>query len=283
MKSNGHYVDLPPEGWTFVGDHTIVVPKMLVKGLLPYRGIAFIGGQSGAGKTFIAGHLSTSLSSATPFFGRIVKERVGVAIIAAEGTEQTGNRLTAAAQAQGLDIRDLPIAWRGGAPLKSADDVAVIGTQLEELGTHIQQQYDVRLGVAILDTVAATFDMEDEDSNSEVAKAIRKMRDLGDKFKGLVIPIHHYGKSAATGLRGGSAWRAGADVVLSVIAERNELTGKVRDESWRWRSPETASRVRSHRSISPSPSWARTKTATRSGPSSSRRPTGRARWPPRPD
>jgi hypothetical protein len=230
MKHNGRrldYVDLPPGGWSLICDHKIVAPKMLVKGLLPYRGIAFIGGQSGAGKSFVACSLSTSLSSATQFFGRIVKERVGVAIIAAEGTEQTGNRLTAAAQAQGLDIRGLPIAWRGGAPLKSAEDLALIGKQLEELGEHIRQQYGVRLGVAILDTVAATLDMEDEDSNSEVAKAIKKMRDLGDRFGGLVIPIHHYGKTASTGLRGGSAWRAGADVVLSVLCDRNDLTGEI--------------------------------------------------------
>jgi hypothetical protein len=227
MKSNGHYVDLPPEGWSFIGDHKIVAPKMLVKGVLPFRGIAFIGGQSGAGKTFIADDLATALGSATPFFGRAVKERVGVAILAAEGADQAGNRLTAAARGRGLKIGDLPIAWRGGAPLKTADDVDAIGKQLLELGEHIRQQYGVRLGVSIIDTVAATFDMEDEDRNSEVARAIRKMRDLGDKFEGLVIPIHHYGKSAATGLRGGSAWRAGADVVLSVIAERNELTGKV--------------------------------------------------------
>src|SRR5208337_5237287 len=40
-------------------------------------------------------------------------------------------------------------------------------------------------------------------------------------------PVHHYGKSDAAGLRGGSLWRGGADVVLSVIADRNELTGKV--------------------------------------------------------
>jgi len=78
--------------------------------------------------------------------------------------------------------------------------------------------------VVILDTVAATFDLEDEDKNSEVAKAIRKMRLLGETFGGLVVPIHHYGKTAATGLRGGSAWRAGADVVLSVIADRKEQT-----------------------------------------------------------
>ena len=187
-------------------DHKIVAPKMLVKGLLPYGA-----SPSSAASRAPARALSPAIDLASglgdPFFGRIVKERVGVAIIAAEGTEQTGNRLTAAAQAQGLDIRGLPIAWRGGAPLKSAADVDLIGKQLHELGTHIQQQYGVRLGVAILDTVAATFDMEDEDSNSEVAKAIKKMRDLGDKFEGLVIPIHHYGKTATTGF---AAARPGA-------------------------------------------------------------------------
>jgi AAA domain len=157
-------------GWSFLRDHKIVAPKMLVKGLLPYTGIAFIGGQSGAGKTFIADDLAVALGSASPFFGRVVKERVGVAIIAAEGVEQAGNRLTAAALARGLDINDLPIAWRGGLPLKSAADVDKLGKQLHEIEKEIREQYGVRLGVSILDTVAATLDMEDEDSNSEVAK-----------------------------------------------------------------------------------------------------------------
>jgi AAA domain len=200
---------------------------MLIKGVLPYRGIAFIGGQSGAGKTFLACQLAACLGSTAPFFGRAVRERVGVGILAAEGADAMGNRLTAAAQALGLDVRDLPIAWRSSAPLKSARDVDAFGEQLLGLGKHLAAEYGVRFGVAILDTVAATFDMEDEDSNSEVAKAIKRMRVLSAKFNGLVVPIHHYGKAAATGLRGGSAWRAGADVVLSVLCDRNELTGEV--------------------------------------------------------
>ena len=39
--------------------------------------------------------------------------------------------------------------------------------------------------------------------------------------------VHYYGKSDLAGLRGGSAWYAGADVVLSVVAERDQLTGRV--------------------------------------------------------
>jgi AAA domain len=219
--------DAPPSGWSLLSNHKITAPRTLIKGVLPYQGIAFIGGQSGAGKTFLAGHMAVCLGSASPFFGRTVHERVGVGILAAEGTESMGNRLTAAAKAVGLDIRKLPIAWRGSAPLKSEKDVEGFGEQLLELGRYLTAQYNVRFGVAILDTVAATFDMDDEDSNSEVAKAIKKMRHLSAKFNGLVVPIHHYGKTATTGLRGGSAWRAGADVVLSVLCDRNELTGEV--------------------------------------------------------
>jgi hypothetical protein len=218
---------LPP-GWSLLADHEIRAPRMLVKGLLPYEGIAFIGGQSGAGKSFIACDLAVALASGVPFFGRKVNERVGVAIIAPEGGEQLGNRLRAAAHARSLDINNLPIAWLGDAPLlKRAKDVEGLGRTLLELGARLKAQYDVRLGATALDTVAATFDLADEDKNSEVAKAIRAMRQLGARFRGLLIPIHHYGKTVITGLRGGSAWRAGADVVLSVIAERKELTGEV--------------------------------------------------------
>jgi hypothetical protein len=110
---------------------------------------------------------------------------------------------------------------------ENARDLDQAADQLLTLGKHIQQRYGVRLGMAILDTVAATFDLEDEDKASEVAKALKKMRALGEKFGGLVMPVHHYGKTATTGLRGSSGWRAGADVVLSAIAERKESTGEI--------------------------------------------------------
>jgi hypothetical protein len=42
-----------------------------------------------------------------------------------------------------------------------------------------------------------------------------------------MIPIHHYGKAPTTGLRGASGWKAGCDAVLSVLADRDEITGKV--------------------------------------------------------
>jgi RecA-family ATPase len=103
----------------------------LIRGLLPYKGIAFVGGQSGAGKTFVSVDLAVSLSTKTSFFDREVRERVGVAYLAAEGGEQLGNRLFAAARARGLELSNVPIAWRGDSLIiTSAADVDAIADQL---------------------------------------------------------------------------------------------------------------------------------------------------------
>ena len=214
--------------WRFLCDHQPAAPRMLIKGIAPHRGILFIGGQSGAGKTFIETHLANSLASRSPFFGRDVRERVGFALLTKEGTDSIGNRLAADAQVRGLDLSTLPIAWRGDIPpIKTAEDVSRITSELLALGEHIEQRFGVRCGAFSYDTVAASFEMEDENSNADVAKVIAKLREFEDRTRALQIPVHHYGKSDSAGLRGGSAWYGGADVVLSVVADRDQLTGRV--------------------------------------------------------
>jgi hypothetical protein len=83
----------------------------------------------------------------------------------------------------------------------------------------------VRLGAVICDTLAASFSLNDENDNSEAAKAIRAMKVMSDALGVVVLPVHHFGKAAETGLRGASAWRAGCDTVLSVLADRDQTTG----------------------------------------------------------
>jgi hypothetical protein len=53
------------------------------------------------------------------------------------------------------------------------------------------------------------------------------MRAISDVTDTLVVPVHHYGKSPKTGLRGASGWRAGCDAVISCIADRDEISGVV--------------------------------------------------------
>jgi hypothetical protein len=213
----------------FAGDAEIEPPRMLIKGLFPYQGVAFIGGQSGAAKTFIVVDVALSLSTGKPFFGRVVKERVGVVMVVSEGQAMMAARIEAARRTKAPDIARPPIAWITNLPpFKSNSDIKQFAKRLRAIDRRFRSDYGVRLGVVIIDTVAASFDLQDEDDNSEVARTIRKMRLLGNALGALIIPVHHYGKAATTGLRGGSGWRAGADVVISILADRDGLTGKVK-------------------------------------------------------
>ena len=87
------------------------------------------------------------------------------------------------------------------------------------------------LALVIIDTVAAAFSLDDENNNAEAARAIRSMRSIGEPVGALVGAVHHYGKTTETGLRGASAFHAGADTVISVLANRNQTTGEVSNRS----------------------------------------------------
>ena len=199
--------------------------------MAPRNGIAFIGGQSGAGKTFVAVDIAVSLSTGQPFFGKRVKEKVGVIIIAGEGAQTLQPRITTAKKARSIHT-PLPIAWTDTFPdFTKAEEVKAFILKLKRMKQRMLEQYGVRMGCIVIDTLAAVFNLADENDNSEASKIIRAMKVIGDELDALVMPVHHYGKGAETGLRGASAWRAGSDSVLSITADRNQLTGLVTDHS----------------------------------------------------
>ena len=69
------------------------------------------------------------------------------------------------------------------------------------------RRFGVRLGQVPIDTVSASFNMKDEDDNSEATKVCNVMRAIGDELGILMAPVHHYGKNPESGLRGASAWK----------------------------------------------------------------------------
>jgi AAA domain len=100
----------PTSNFYFDGGQLPAPRKMLIPDVMPAEGIAFIGGQSGAGKTFIAILMAVCLASGRAFFGRRVKERVGVVFVAAEGRNMVPARIEAAKIDLGV-VEPLPIAW----------------------------------------------------------------------------------------------------------------------------------------------------------------------------
>ena len=215
----------PLANFIFMGDGKPSPQRMLIEGVMPLEGLPFIGGQSSAGKTFIAVLLAACAATGKPFFGRAVKEQVGSVIIAAEGRPMLNARLAAALSH--LEVAEkTPIAWVQQLPdFSSAKGLQTLAEELKAVSEHFQQHYGLRLGLVFVDTVSASFDIKEEADNAEAARVCKIMRRLGEVTGTVVVPIHHYGKNAGVGLRGASAWRANADFVLSVMADIDPQTG----------------------------------------------------------
>jgi hypothetical protein len=98
--------------------------------------------------------------------------------------------------------------------------------ELKAIDERYRGEYGVRLGHVPIDTIAATFGMKDEDDNAEASRVCNTLRSIGDETGVLMSPVHHYGKNPESGLRGASAWKASADVILGVLADIDPLTGK---------------------------------------------------------
>jgi hypothetical protein len=217
----------PLINFVFAGDNKPTPQRMLIEGVMPLEGLPFIGGQSSAGKTFVATLLAACAATGRTFFGREVKERVGTVIIAAEGRAMLNARIAAALADLGISEKT-PIAWVKQVPdFNTREGLAKLVRELRAISEHYQATFGVRLGLVFVDTVSASFDIKEEADNAEAARVCKVMRRIGDATDAIVVPIHHYGKNAGVGLRGASAWRANADFVLSVMADIDPQTGNV--------------------------------------------------------
>jgi Mrp family chromosome partitioning ATPase len=215
--------------------------EYLVKKLLPRNGVALLSGPSGAGKSFIAIDLAGSLATGKPFFGfRTV--RGGTLILAAEGYATVKERLLAYRKGKYVIDRTADYFWGVDQPYEEHFPIAVasIGAlshdncdevvSLAEGVSHMMiSKFGTPLRLIIIDTFAAAFCLQDENSSVEVTKAMKMLQQLSESTNTLVMPVVHHGKTEGTGVRGSSAFEASADARLTVNYSKNE-EGEV---SWR--------------------------------------------------
>ena len=212
--------------FTFLGDEPAKAPRELIKKLLPAEGVAITGGQPSAGKTFIEIHKAVCLATTHPFFGHQIVERVGTVFVAAEGRPLLPNRF-AAALAKASITKRLPIAWINQLPdLTSTDGLKLFIAQLKAMDQRFQDTFGTRLGQVTIDTVGTSFSMKSEDDNAEATKVCNIVRTIGNETGAVMSAVHHFGKNPESGLRGASAWRGCADIIVGVLADIDQLSGR---------------------------------------------------------
>jgi hypothetical protein len=203
----------------------------LIKGVLPLTGVALLAGQYSSGKTFVALDIALSLICGVQFLGR--KTKPGAVLwFAAEGAGILEQRLVAARQAKFKDdvnAPHFPFLWEDAVP--KGDTNAILADlrlkirsakgECDELHPHLPLRF------VVIDTLAAFFALEDENDNAKAATFMAKLGEIAREMKVLIMPICHMGKNADGGIRGASAFGAGADGALAVLASINQATGEV--------------------------------------------------------
>ena len=216
-------------GLRFIGDRPSVLPGWLVKQMLPVRGVALLSGQFSSGKSFVASDLALSVIYGSPFLERKVKAG-GVLWFAAEGSDEIELRIKAArCKFEDKTGANLPLFWPERMSDGDTNAVLVdIKRTIEQAKTECAVRYDgLPLRLVVVDTLAAALSIEDENSNAEAGRIMRKLGDIAKRLDVLILVVAHLGKNAEAGTRGASAYGAGAESIITVLADIDQRHGEL--------------------------------------------------------
>ena len=180
----------------------------IVKGVLPEAVLAVMFGASGSGKSFLALDIVCAVARGVEWRGRRVKQS-DVAYVCAEGARGFQNRLIAYAGKEHIKLADIPVHVLGDAPnfLERADVVDLV-KGIKALPN--------KVGVIVVDTFSQVMPGADENSGSDVGKALGHCKALHKATGALILLVHHSGKDSSKGARGWSGLRAAADAEIEV-------------------------------------------------------------------
>lgn len=196
--------------------------RWLVKKLLPMHGVAFIVGQTKAGKSFVA--LDASLRIASGFdvvLGRRTRQ-AGVVYVAAEDPNGCRERIVG----WRLDMN-----WSGATlfeligqtpDLRKPDDMAALLATISEAKQRFEQSGS-HLGVVVIDTLSRAIPGADENSSADMSAAYEALEQLSRDTGALVLVVAHFGKGGSDrGIRGWSGLDANSDATIVVERDKDE-------------------------------------------------------------
>lgn len=198
-----------------------------IHSVLPVSGLAGLYGPSGSGKSFLLLHMLSAIAEdAGNWFGRRVTP-APVAYVCLEGEAGIGKRLKAWSIHRGKDLPDtFNIIVSQPLDLRSISDVDRLCDALRAAG--------VKDGVVAIDTLAQATPGFDENSGQDMSQVLAASKMVQASLGGLVILVHHTGKTDGKGLRGHSSLLAALDSAIEVTRdgfERKWSIAKSKDDA----------------------------------------------------
>jgi RecA-family ATPase len=184
-----------------------------VQGLIAAGDVIALVGTPGSGKTALAVHLSTVITSGTAFFGRLT--RTGPVIYFGAEAPASVIARSQLAKARICPDRRLSFYVVSAAPLIgdpgwSAIDEARIVATIKAVST--DEGEPVRL--VVLDTLASCLGLGDENGDGMVS-LVNAARRIANSTLVAVLVVHHPSKADAAGLRGHGSLQGACDLILS--------------------------------------------------------------------
>lgn len=195
----------------FISDQKV---EWHIKHVIPKRGLVVIYGAPGSSKSFFALDMVAHVARGIPWRGHRVRQS-SVAYIAAEGVAGFGNRLSAYARYNALDMDGVPLFVRGGSFL--------LKDQTIDLVEELKALPDV--GVVVIDTLAAVTPGANENTSEDMGLAISSAQLIIEATGATVILIHHTNKNGD--MRGWSGLLGAVDNQIRIERKDNVRTAHV--------------------------------------------------------
>jgi hypothetical protein len=191
-----HWRDMPP-------------PEYVIDGLLEHGGLSSLIGPPGVGKSTLALDIACHIATGRTWQGRRTL-KTKVLYLPGEGLSGAVQRLLAWEDAHGESLAD---------NLLLGDSIIQLAATTEAWGEMSGFITSQRIGLIIFDTFARMSLGIDENSASDVGKAVVRFDQLRKLTGAGVMAIHHTGKDASKGARGSTALNGALDSEILVRAD----------------------------------------------------------------
>jgi len=204
----------PSIGYTFseVASTALVMPPYVLKGIISVGELAFMFGESGCMKSFVASDMVFHMAMGYDWHGHRCRGQHGVLVVLGEG--QAGYRKRMKALSIHYQTSAAPIyVWPE--PVSLIDSPAILAKCISEAELAV----GIKTDVVLLDTFSLMMGSGEESQNSDVSMALSNVR----KHAGgrTIIFIHHTGHGDKSRERGAYQIRANADVRILVSRDRD--------------------------------------------------------------
>ncbi|MCG5239328.1 AAA family ATPase [Azospirillum doebereinerae] len=199
---------------------SIPAGKPVIPGVLSRNSVAFLYGESGTFKSFIAMGAALGIASGQGAWGRKAEQGITV-YIAGEGQHGLNARVSAWLKATGSSSTIPFLLGNQAVNMLDTSSLDALIVSLQQ----VQSLFNLPISLVIFDTLATCFGDGDENLSRDVRKYMESCARIAKAFDCAVLTVHHQGKDTGRGLRGHSSLRANADTVIRV--RRGDQPGTV--------------------------------------------------------